>query len=438
MNRLVEYFEIEQRGSSVGHEFRGAVATFLTMAYILIANPAILSGAGVPVGSAISCTALAAGICCLLMGFVGRFPLALASGMGLNAFIVHAAAVTGSWQTAMALVFLDGLIILILVSIGLREAMLDAIPADLRRGIGAGIGLFIALIGAVNSGIVTRGSIPGPPVAPGEFTEPTVLIALASVAITAMLLSRRVPGSILIGIAIAAVALRAVANDAEPINASQLLNLPSFETVGALDLKSLLIIDSWKTLLPLLVTLLIVDFFDTLGTVTSLGEQSGLLDDQHRAIGLRKILYIDSISASIGGFLGVSSVTSYIESAAGIAEGARTGLHSVFVGIFFLLCVFTAPLVALVPATATASTLIVVGFLMAGSITRIDFKQVDTAIPAFVTLLLIPMTYSISHGIGYGILTFVAIRIFSFRFREVHILMYAAAAVFTAAFAFGE
>lgn len=434
MSQLERMFQLEERGSTVGRELRGAVATFLTMAYILAANPAILSAAEVPAESAIACTALAAGICCIAMGLIANFPLALASGMGLNAFIAFTAApAMGSWQAAMGLVVLDGVIVLALVAAGLREAMLDAIPVDLRRAMAAGIGLFIALIGCVNAGIVQSSGLPVPPIRSGSFQDPTVLITLGGVVLTAVLLASRIPGAIVVGIASCALALQMVSDaGADSSGGSSLWSLPSFEVVGQADVMAALQVKY----LPLLLTLLMVDFFDTLGTVTALGDQANIKDEQNRVIGLRRILAVDSMSAAIGGWLGVSSVTSYIESAAGISEGARTGLHSVLVGVFFLLCVFAAPLVAMIPPAATAPALIIVGFLMAESLTKIDFSKADTAIPAFVALLLIPLTYSISHGIGYGVLTFVAIRLATLRLRDVHPLLYAAAAVFGLAFWF--
>lgn len=439
MDQLKRFFQIDERNSSVATEVRGGVATFLTMAYILAANPAILSAAGVPTQPAIICTALAAGICCLAMGLVGNFPLALASGMGLNAFIAFTATpAMGSWQAAMGLVVLDGLIILALVAAGLREAMLDAIPIDLRRAMAAGIGLFVALIGCVNAGIVTSSGLPVPPIKPGSFNDPTVLITLGGVVLTGVLLARKVPGAILIGIAVCGVALNfATGKEASPEDATTAVaffSLPSFDDVKRLAGQADVMAALQLKFLPLLLTLLMVDFFDTLGTVTAIGDQANVKDDQNRVIGLRRILAVDSASAAIGGFFGVSSVTSYIESASGVSEGARTGLHSVVVGILFLLCVFAAPLVALLPAAATAPALIVVGFLMAESITKIDFTKPDIGIPAFVTLLLIPLTYSISHGIGYGLLTFVAMRVVTLRFREVHPLLYGATAVFALTF----
>ena len=461
MNRLNQFFQIEARGSTFSTELRGGVATFLTMAYILAANPAILNAAGVPTQPAIICTALAAGVCCIAMGLVGNFPLALASGMGLNAFIAFTASpAMGSWQAAMGLVVLDGLIILALVAAGLREAMLDAIPIDLRRAMAAGIGLFVALIGCVNAGIVTSSGMPIPPIQPGSFSDPTVLITLGGVVLTGVLLARKVPGAILIGIVVCGVALNLTTSavfdsddGSETIvrflfpsfkdvnelieQTSALFSVPDFSDVKQLVGQADVMTAMQFKFLPLLLTLLMVDFFDTLGTVTAIGDQANLKDDQNRIIGLRRILAVDSASAAIGGFFGVSSVTSYIESASGVSEGARTGLHSVVVGVLFLLCIFAAPLVAILPAAATAPALIVVGFLMAESITQIDFTKPDIGIPAFVTLLLIPLTYSISHGIGYGLITYVAIQIAMLRIRDVHPLLYGATAVFAVAFLWG-
>lgn len=442
MKMLNRFFRIDDRGSTVAKELRGGVATFLTMAYILAANPAILSAAGVPTQPAIVCTAMAAGICCIAMGLIGNFPLALASGMGLNAFIAFTAApAMGSWQAAMGLVVLDGLIVLVLVAAGLREAMLDAIPIDLRRAMAAGIGLFVALIGCVNAGLVMSSGMPVPPVQPGEFCDAAVLITLGGVVLTGVLLVRKIPGAILIGIIVCGAALHfssgAETRSDEAGEPVVLVSFPDLDglkqLVGQADMKAALQL----SFLPLLLTLLMVDFFDTLGTVTAIGDQADLKDDQNRIIGLRRILAVDSASAAIGGFFGVSSVTSYIESASGVSEGARTGLHSVVVGLLFLLCTFAAPLVAILPAAATAPALIVVGFLMAESITKIDFTNADTGIPAFMTILLIPLTYSISHGIGYGLLVYVTMQVVTLQFKEVHPLLYGASAVFAMAFLWG-
>jgi AGZA family xanthine/uracil permease-like MFS transporter len=429
---LERRFELRARGSTVGREVRGAVATFLTMAYILFVNPDILANAGVPRHSAVACTALAAAVCCVLMGLVANLPIALASGMGLNAMVAfQLAGTTHSWQTAMGIIVLDGLVILVLVLLGMREAVMRAIPHDLRLAIGAGIGLFIAFIGAVNGGLVVRGNPSGgPPLLPGQFDSKSVLVCVVGLLVTAVLMARRVKGSLLIGIALGTVVALALHVSELPKGFAR----PSFEAAFQADVKSALKL----AYLPLLVSVMMVDFFDTLGTATAIVDEAGLIDANGRIPGLKRLLIVDSLSASIGGMLGASSVTSYVESAAGVAEGARTGLHSVVVGLLFAVCIFAAPVVGVVPAQATAPALILVGFYMMGQFARVDFERLETAIPAFITLLTIPLTWSISHGIGYGFIAYVVIQVTSLRFAAVHPAMYVTAAAFAAFFVWGQ
>lgn len=437
------YFDIESRGSTLGRELRGALATFLTMSYILFANPAILQVAGVPYESAVACTAVAAGLCSIIMGLYANFPLALASGMGLNALVatVVATKVVDSWQTAMGLVVLDGIIMLVLVLCGMREAMLNAIPRDLRRAIGVGIGLFIAFIGAVNAKIVivppstlaVLGKNPSavmPPVSFGSLATPETAIAVAGLIFTALLIVREVKGAIIIGILFGTILALFLGVSKWPTE----FKFPSLDNAFQADVKAALSLQ----LLPLLLAFIMVNFFDALGTVTAISEQAGLHDKEGQITSLRKVLLVESASASLGGLFGVSSVTVYIESAAGVAEGARTGLHSIVVGLLFLVAVLAAPLAGIVPAAATAPAMILVGFLMAGEIANIDFTRRETAIPAFVTMITVPFTYSIAHGVGYGFLTYVGIQVFSLKFREVHPLMYLAAAMFAAYFIWGH
>jgi AGZA family xanthine/uracil permease-like MFS transporter len=412
-----------RRGSTIGTEVRGAVATFLTMAYVLVANPSILAAAGVPVVPAVAGTAAAAAIASMLMGAVADFPLALASGMGLNAVVAfQVAPAVGSWQTAMGLVVLDGLVVFALVLFGLREAVMRAIPHDLRVAIGVGIGLFIAFIGAVNARLVVvpPGTIAALVHAPNAVLPP----------VTA-LLARRVTGAIVLGIAASTVLAFAFGIAALP--SGGLLALPRFDTFGQANLRAALSPAALALLLPIM----LVDFFDTIGTATAVAEEAGLEDDAGNIPGLKRVLAVDALAASIGGLFGVSSVTSYIESAAGVAEGARTGLHSVVVGLLFALAMFAAPLAAIVPAAATAPALLVVGFLMCAQVTRIDFRTPSTGIPAFVLLATIPFTYSISHGIGYGFITYVVVQLLGGKWRSLHPLMIGASALFAAYFAFG-
>ncbi len=431
MSRVGEFFDLAGRGTTVARELRGAAATFLTMAYILFTNPGILKSAGVPFESATACTALAAGVCCILMGLVANFPLALASGMGLNAVLAYQIVLDQHvpWPAAMGLIVLDGLVVLVLVLCGLREAVMNAIPRDLRRAIGAGIGLFIAFIGMVNAKLV----IPlkaGPPVTHGPISNPEAAVAVFGLLLTGVLMARRVKGAIVLGILLSTGFAYAwdFATGGRTFLANWPTELkpPSFETLFAADVVGALT----PTILPLLLAFLMVDFFDTLGTVTAISDQARLTDEKGRIPRLKQVLIVDSVSASIGGLCGVSSVTSYIESAAGVAEGARTGLHSVFVGLLFLLAIFAAPLAGIVPLAATAPALILVGFLMVGQIARVDFDDLDTAIPAYITLVALPFTYSIAHGIGYGFIAFVVIKVCRLKFEEVHPLMYAVAGAF--------
>jgi adenine/guanine/hypoxanthine permease len=441
MTNLQMVFHLRERQTTVGRELRGAVTTFLTMAYIMFANPSILSAAGVPFEAAIAGTAAAAALCTLLMGVGANFPLALAPGMGLNAVVAYKLTQqTGSWQTAMGLVVLDGLVVLALVAAGLREAVMTAIPLDLRRATSVGIGLFIAVIGAVNARLIVvpssslevlsknaRATVP--PLTAGILHAPEPLIAALGLFVIAFLLLRRIPGAIVLGITIATAA--AILTGVTSLPGQEWLRLPRFETLGQADIRGALQLQ----LVPLLLSLVMVDFFDTIGTVTAIAETGQLEDAAGRIPHVRRILAIDAASASLGGLFGVSSVTSYIESAAGVAEGARTGLHSVFVAAMFSACMFAAPIIAIVPAAATAPALIIVGFLMCQQIVRIDFSALPTAIPAFLIVLLVPLTYSISHGIGYGFVTYVAVKVLTGRPGDVHPLMYGAALAFAAYFA---
>jgi AGZA family xanthine/uracil permease-like MFS transporter len=425
-NAISRFFKLESRQSTVAREFRGAVATFLTMSYILAVNPNILAAAGLNPASSVACTAAAAGICCILMGVLANFPLATAPGMGLNAFVAFTlAAKAGSWQTAMGVICLDGIIMLILVLAGLREAIMNAIPRDLRLATGAGIGLFIAFLGLVNAGIVQM-DIPAAPVKSGLLTTPDAKVAIIGLVITAALLAWKIRGAILIGI----IASTAAAFGLHLTHWPGHWAGPDFQNAFHANLRGAL---DWK-LAPALFAVLMVDFFDTLGTATAIGEQAGLVDDQGRVTGVRQILIVDSLAATIGGMFGASSVTAYIESASGVAEGARTGLHSVFVGLLFFAAIFAAPVFAIVPPAATAPALILVGFLMLEQLFRIDLKKLDTAIPAFVTLITIPLTYSISHGIGYGFVMYVLMKLLTGKPHQVKPLMYIVAGAFVVYF----
>ena len=437
---MTRFFDLAGRGTTVGREARGALATFLTMAYILVANASILSAAGVPADAAVAATALTAGLASILMGLGGNVPIALAPGMGLNAFVAfQVAPVAGGWRGAMGLIVLDGVIVLACVLLGLREAVARAIPVDLRRAIGVGIGLFIILLGLVQAQLVVvpastvaaLSEHPGltlPPLTAGEWSAPGPLIAIAGFIAGACLLTLGRAGAMLVAIAVSS--LLALQTGYMAWNGT-IVAWPRFDTVFQADIRAAL---DWR-LVPLLFSLILVDFFDTVGTVTAIGEAAGLTGRDGMMPRFKQILAIDAIAAIIGGAAGASSATSYVESAAGVAEGARTGLHSVFVGLLFLASMVLAPIAAAVPAVATAPALILTGLLMCRDMGRIDIARLDTALPAFLTVIMVPLTYSISHGIGAGFIAYVAIKVLSGRIREVHPLMAVSAATFILFFA---
>ncbi len=456
--RVARFFRFEERGTNARTEVRAGVTTFLTMAYILFVNPIILSlgtpdGPGVPATAAAAGTALAAGLVCILMGLVSNFPLALASGMGLNAFLAYTvvAAQGVSWQTGMGLVVLDGAIVLLLVLVGVRGWVFQAIPMDLKRAIAGGLGLFLATLGLVGARIIVipKSSadlvaaagdplhvvpVP-PPVQAGPVCTWGVLLVLAGLVTMTVLHQRGFQGAILAGIAV--VTVLDIGRDlitGDP--ASPIWNLklgaPDLSAIGQADVRGALSLQ----LLPLLLGLIVVDFFDTLGTMTAIGEQAGLTDEKGQVENGTRVLAVDAIGAVIGGLCGASSVTSYVESASGVGDGGRTGLMPIVTGVLFLASIVLAPLFGLVPAEATAPALIFVGFLMLRGLRSMEWNDVTIAVPAFVTLIAMPLTYSISHGIGYGFISYVLIGIMAGRWRQIHPMMYVVAALFALSFVF--
>jgi AGZA family xanthine/uracil permease-like MFS transporter len=475
---LDSYFKISQRGSTVAREVRGGIVTFFTMAYIVALNPLILAttdgnnafiGGGDRTNAIIivaAGTALVAGLLTILMGAVANFPLALATGLGLNTFVAVSIAKNATWAQAMGLVLLEGLIILVLVLTGFRIAVFKAIPNPLKIAISVGIGLFIALIGLVDSGFVRRtpnnvwsSANSKPSAVPlelgdgGQLVGWPVLVFTFGLLLTIALMVRKVKGSILIGIVTSTVlsliieAQFKVGNSfisptesnpkgwglntpALPKNADGTLNFtdsPNFATLGLGFEDVFGAFTNPKTgllaALLLVFTLLLADFFDTMGTMTAIGNQAGLSDANGNIEGANRILIVDSIAAAAGGAAGISSNTSYIESASGVGEGARTGLASIITGVLFLLTTFLAPLVAIIPYEAATPALIIVGFLMMKQIKSIDWDDFGIAIPAFLTIILMPFTYNISVGIGAGFVTHVVIRYIQGRRKEVHPLL---------------
>ncbi|RJK97799.1 NCS2 family permease [Vallicoccus soli] len=466
-SRLDRYFSISARGSTVQREVRGGLATFFTMAYIVVLNPLIIGTApdvdgrvlGVPQVAAV--TALVAGVMTIAMGLVARYPFAIATGLGLNAFLAVTVASDMTWADAMGLVVLEGLVITVLVLTGFRTAVFHAIPGELKTAIAVGIGLFIALIGFVDAGVVRRLPDAAQTTVPvglgvgGQLQGWPVAVFCFGLLVTAVLLARRTRGAILLGIlatTVLAVVVEAVADVGPSVGADGTPNPTGWSLVvpgvpdSVVDLPDLGLLGEFSLLgsfeavgataaLLLVFTLLITDFFDTMGSAVGLGAEAGLLDRDGQLPDVDKVLLVDSLAAVAGGGASSSSNTTYIESAAGIGEGARTGLASVVTGALFLLATFLTPLVQVVPFEAATPALVIVGFLMASQVRSLRWDDHGIAIPAFLIITVMPFTYSIATGIGAGFVTHVVIRAAQGRARDVHPLLWVVAALFALFFA---
>lgn len=472
MINLDQYFHISKRNSSISQEIRGGLVTFLTMSYIIVLNPLILGftpdidgnflgggpgdGSNLPIIAAT--TALVAGVLSITMGAVANFPLALAAGLGINAFVARIAANYMTWREVMGLIVLEGLIITVLVLTGFRIAVFKAVPTQLKIAISVGIGLFIALIGLVDAGFVRRtaaGPVPVQLGSGGSLVGWPVVIFVFGLLLIAFLYARKVKGAILIGV-LSATVLAVIVESVFKIGPSfvspdeynpkgwnlnipqlpdQFAQLPNFSLLGQFNIFGGFVTAGILTAGLLVFTLLITDFFDTLGTMTAIGAEAGLNDAQGNPPSADKILLVDSLAAVAGGAAAVSSNTSYIESAAGVGEGARTGLSSVVTGIAFLLATFLAPLVAIVPYEAATPALLLVGFLMMTQIKDIDWNDITIALPAFLTIILMPFTYSIAVGIGAGFITYTVLKLATGQAKQVHPLMWGVSVAFLIYFA---
>lgn len=394
---------------------RAGTATFLTMAYILFVNPRILGEAGMPPADVAVATALAAALATLAMGLLADYPFALAPGMGLNAYFTYGV-VLGmgiDWQVALAAVFVEGVLFLLLSLGGARGALLRAIPQPLKLATMSGIGLFLAIIGFENAGWVV--DHPVTLVTAGDFTESSALLALGGLVLIAVLMARRVRGAVLLGIVVVTGALWALGAAPAPERFLSLPHLPR-ETFLALDFGGLL---AGKTVMVIL-AFLFVDIFDTAGTLIGVGRLAGLTDSRGELPRADRAFAADALGTSAGALLGTSTVTSYVESATGVEEGGRTGLTAVVVSGLFLAALFFTPLLVAVPAAATAPALVAVGALMLKGAREVDWGRADEAIPAFVTMVAMPLTYSIANGISLGVVSWVAIKLLTGRVREVH------------------
>lgn len=435
---MEQFFKIKQRGSTVGTEVLGGLTTFLAMAYIVAVNPSILVAAGIPFDAALTATCLGAAVMTIAMGFIANRPIALASGMGINAIVAFGmcGGLGVDWRVAMAVVFVEGIVILLLVLCGLRKAVMDAIPVGIRQAIGIGIGVFIAFIGLKGAGLII--SDDSTLIALGNLSDPSCLIALLSMVVAIVLYVMKIRGALLISIVVATIAGIPVGVTILPTEWSFGLNFETFaapfqQVDGAMAVVQVFL---QPALLLFVFSLLMSDFFDTMGTVVAVAQQAEFVDEEGNVEDIQPILAIDSAAAAVGGFFGASSITSFVESTSGAAEGARTGLSSIVAGILFFACAFMAPIVGMVSSAATCGALVVVGYLMMTDVGEIDWKSPEIAFPAFLIIVGIPMTYSITNGIGFGFISHVVLMIGLGKIKEVKPLMWIAAVAFLIMFIF--
>ncbi|MFJ6854307.1 NCS2 family permease [Streptomyces sp. NPDC091271] len=447
---LDRYFHISERGSTVAREVRGGVTTFMAMAYILLLNPLILGGKDVDgqlLGQSglITATALAAAATTLLMGFVGKVPLALAAGLSVSGVLASQVAPAMTWQQAMGMCVIYGVIICLLVVTGLREMIMNAIPLALKHGITIGIGLFIALIGLVKAGFVHQGVATPLSLGPtGALTGWPVLIFAATLLLIFMLQARNVPGAILIGIVVGtviAIVVNAVGDidpkawsSGPPELTGSAVSSPDFSLFGDVEF------GGWGdvgvlTVGMIVFTLVLAGFFDAMATIIGVGTEANLADDKGRMPGLSKALFIDGAGGAIGGVAGGSGQTVFVESATGVGEGARTGLASVVTGLFFAACLFFTPLTAIVPAEVAAAALVVIGAMMMQNARHVDWADRSVAVPVFLTVVLMPFTYTITTGVAAGVISYSAIKLAQGRAREVGVFMWVLTLVFIVYFA---
>jgi AGZA family xanthine/uracil permease-like MFS transporter len=431
---LAAYFKFAERGTDLVTEARAGLTTFMVMAYIIFLNPSILSAAGIDVPAAAAATALVAGVMTILMGVVGNYPLALAAGLGING-VVAFTLVLGKGLTlpgAMGVIVLEGIVVTVLVLAGLREAIMDAVPLALKRSIGVGIGLFILFIGFVNGGfiVVPEGGVP--PVAVSFPTTTANFVFLLGLAITIALYVMRIRAALIISILITTVIALLTGVQTVP---SDLVATPSFATIGQFDVTNVFSQLGLLTALLTIFAIMLTDFFDTMGTVTGVAAEAGLSRPDGSVPGIGRVLLVDSVAAIAGGLGGISSNTTYIESAAGVAEGGRTGFASVITGILFLLAIILSPIAGVIPSVATAPVLVLVGYLMFTLVKDIPVADPEEGIPALLTIILMPLTYDITVGIGAGFISWVLIKVVRGKFGEIHPLMWLVAIAFLVYFA---
>lgn len=418
----MSFFKIEENKTNVRTEVLAGITTFMTMAYIIFVNPTILSDSGMPWGAVFTATCLSAAFATFLMGFLANYPFALAPGMGLNAYFTYTVVLQMglSWQAALAAVFISGIIFIVLTLTKIREAIVNAIPMSLKLAVSAGIGLFIALIGFANAGIIEAN--PNTMVALGDFSEPGVILATLGLIITGFLVVRKVKGALLWGIALTTVL-------GIPLGVTNLENFGVFsappslaETFGAFTIGFKEVFDFG--IIPIIFAFTFVDLFDTIGTLVGVSSKAGMLDRDGKLPRAEKALLADSLGTVFGSVVGTSTVTTFVESAAGVAEGGRTGLTAIVAGTLFLVALFFSPLIGVVPGEATAPVLIIVGVFMIEPVMKINFSDYLEAIPAFLAIVMMPFAYSIAEGIVFGVLAYTLLHFLTGKFEKISVTMW--------------
>ncbi|WP_303131459.1 NCS2 family permease [uncultured Olsenella sp.] len=430
---MESFFKLRERGSNLGQEARAGLTTFLAMAYIIAVNPSLLSAAGVPASAAVTATCLGAGIMTICMGVFANRPLACASGMGINAVVAFTLTEVagGDWHAAMAVIFIEGVAILALVLCGLREAIMDAIPISLRHAISVGLGIFIAMIGMANAGIIVANE--STLVSFGDISNPLFIVGLVSIVATVVFQCLQIKGALLLGIIVAVLAGIPLGVTAAPAGIVSGLDFSTFGAPFQVDETGVMGIAKVITTPVLLVfafSLMMSDFFDTMGTAMAVAKQGEFLNDDGTVEDIRPILIVDSVAAAAGGFLGASSITTFVESASGAADGGRSGLTSVVTGLLFVVAAFFAPIISVVSSAATCGALVMVGYLMMSEAAEIEWGNILEGFPAFMIIAGIPLTYSISSGIGLGFIAYVLVAAATGNIKKVKPLMWVAAAAF--------
>ncbi|MBS1673951.1 MAG: NCS2 family permease [Actinobacteria bacterium] len=448
-NAVDRFFEITRRGSTLGTEVRGGVVTFVTMAYIVILNPIILAtpdvdGHTLPGAAVAAATALTAGVMTILFSLIARLPFAFAAGLGINAFVAFTIVKSVTWPEAMALVMINGVIIVLLAATGLRKLIFDAVPVQLKLAITVGIGLFIAFIGFVNAGFVTSTKQASPPVDLGVggsvASIPTLLFVL-TLLIGGVLIALRIKGAILIAL-VGGTVLAAVVNLIWPFGqdfgfTGNIVSIPDLSLIGRVDFGFDVAKVGGVALVMFVFTLLFSNFFDAMGTMTGLAKEADLADEKGDFPRIKSALIVEGVGAIVGGGTSSSSATVFVESGAGIGEGARTGLATTITGLLFLLAMFFTPLTALVPSAVAAAALVLVGAMMLSQIKNIDLSDFRVLLPVFLTVTVMPMTYSIANGIGAGFVSWIVVNALTGRGRTIHPLLWVVGVGFVLFFARG-